>query len=286
MFRFRKLIYLSLIILSGAVALIWSAVFSQIPGNILEVVFFDVGQGDSIFIETPNKKQVLIDGGPDKMVLEKLEEVMPFYDRTIDLMILTHPDADHLTGLLSVLEYFKVNHILVSGFENNTAVYQEWKKLIEERNIPVTLAQVGQRIVFPSGVEFDILWPDQSKMETISKANNASVVGRLIYNESEILLTGDIEKKIENLLSNQDLESDVLKIPHHGSKSSTGYSFLKAIRPKISVISVGENNRYGHPHQEVLERLNNTAIYRTDRNGDIKIFTAGNFFDIITEYES
>ncbi len=277
---------MSLIILSGAVALIWSAVFSQIPGNILEVVFFDVGQGDSIFIETPNKKQVLIDGGPDKMVLEKLEEVMPFYDRTIDLMILTHPDADHLTGLLSVLEYFKVNHILVSGFENNTAVYQEWKKLIEERNIPVTLAQVGQRIVFPSGVEFDILWPDQSKMETISKANNASVVGRLIYNESEILLTGDIEKKIENLLSNQDLESDVLKIPHHGSKSSTGYSFLKAIRPKISVISVGENNRYGHPHQEVLERLNNTAIYRTDRNGDIKIFTAGNFFDIITEYES
>ena len=129
----------------------------------------------------------------------------------------------------------------------------------------------------------EILWPDQSLIESFSKkANNASIVAQLIYGQLEFLLTGDIEKEIEQRLVNQgmDLESDVLKIAHHGSKTSSNYNFIKAVNPKISVISVGENNRYKHPHSEVLERLKNSIIYRTDKNGDIEILSDGVSFEV------
>ena len=286
MFKNRKYTYSFLGILLIATIFVWSAVFEQAPGNLLELHFFDVGQGDSIFIETPIGQQILIDGGPDKTVLEKLGQTMPFYDRTIDLVILTHPDNDHLTGLIEVLEYYQVNHILTSGLKKDTAVYQKWQEIISQKNIPITIAQVGQKIILQENVIMEILWPDQSLIESFSKkANNASVVAKLIYGETEFLLTGDIEKEIEQRLVNQgiDLESDVLKIAHHGSKTSSSYNFIKAINPKISVILVGENNRYKHPHSEVLEQLKNSIIYRTDKNGDIKVLTDGILFDIVAK---
>jgi len=282
MFKSIKITFSVLVVLFGGTVVVWSVVFSLTPDNILEVVFFDVGQGDSIFIETPSKRQVLIDGGPDKSVLEKLNSEMPFYDRRIDLIILTHPDADHLTGLIEVLEYYQVGHILTSGFEKNTATYRKWRQLIEEKNIPLTLAQAGQKISLEENIVLEILWPDQSLIKTISSANNASIVGRLVYSQSEILLTGDIEKKIEGQLIGYEIESDVLKIPHHGSKTSTSYNFLQAVSPEIVVISVGEDNRYKHPSQEVLDRLENTTIYRTDEKGDVKVLTDGISFNIIT----
>ncbi len=283
MFKSFKITFSILIILSFGTYFTWSLIFSLVGGDILEITFFDIGQGDSIFIETPSGKQILIDGGPDKSILEKLNQEIPFYDKSIDLVILTHPDADHLTGLISVLEYYQINQILTSGFKKDTVIYQKWKKLIQEKNIPLELAQSGQRIFLGDNIVFEILWPDQSLIKTISSANNASVVGRLIYGQSEIFLTGDIESKIENKLFNDEIESDVLKIAHHGSKSSTNLNFLKKVNPELAIISVGENNRYKHPHQDILKRLKDLIVYRTDKNGDIKLFTDGQIFSTITE---
>jgi len=282
MFLTRKIKYFVLIIFLGSTVWIWSVVFEQVDNNILEVTFFDVGQGDSIFIETPNHKQVLIDGGPDKSVLEKLGQTMPFYDRTIDLIILTHPDADHLTGLIGVLKYYDVEHILTSGLEKDTVIYQEWRELIEQKEIPLVLAQAGQNIILQEDIILEILWPDQKSIASYSKtANNVSVVGRLVYGDKEILLTGDIESKVENILAKQDIQSDILKLAHHGSKTSTSYNFFKAVNPEIGIISVGENNRYKHPSQDILDRIKDILIYRTDKNRDIKILTNGVLFDII-----
>ena len=299
MFQTKKINYSILGVLLIVTIFIWSALFSQTPDNILEVTFFDVGQGDAIFIETSYGRQVLIDGGPDKTILDKLSQTMPFYDRTIDLLILTHPDADHITGLVEVLNYYQVGHILTSGLKKDTAVYQRWRNLIEERNIPVTIAQTGQGVIVQEGIVLEILWPEQSLIKSLSKnTNNVSIVGQLVYNQTEFLLTGDIEKEIEQRLLNQDwnLASDILKVPHHGSKTSASYNFLKAVNPQISIISVGANNRYKHPHAVVLEQLKDLmtcpalflsqkwcGVYRTDRNGDIRVITDGTLFEIETE---
>jgi len=284
----QKIKYLILIILFSGTILIWSVVFNFADNEFLEVTFFDIGQGDSIFIETPSKKQVLIDGGPDKTILEKLNETIPFYDKTIDLLVLTHPDTDHITGLVSVLEHYDVKYILTSGIENEMAVYKEWRDLIEEKNIPLILAQSGQKILLDHDIILEIIWPEQSSIESFLKpTNNTSVVSRLVYGDIEFLLTGDIEKKVENYLINQNLnlESDILKVPHHGSKTSSNDNFIEIINPQASVISVGKDNRYNHPNDEVLERLKDSIIYRTDKDGDIKILTDGILFDILTTYE-
>jgi len=280
----RKIKYFVLIIFLGTTIWTWSVIFEQISDGILEITFFDIGQGDSIFIETSDGKQVLIDGGPDNSILEKLNQTMSFYDRTIDLVILTHPDADHITGLVKVLNYYQIEHILTSGLEKDTAIYMKWKELIEEKNISLSLAQQGQRIILQNNVILEVLWPDQNLISSYSNpANNVSVVTRLVYDDIEILLTGDIEKKVENYLVNQDfeLESDILKLAHHGSKTSSSYNFLKKVDPEVAVISVGEDNRYKHPSQEVLERIKDLIIYRTDEDGDICILTDGALFDII-----
>lgn len=284
----QRIKYFILIILFSGAVFIWSVIFSFTDNEFLEVVFFDIGQGDAIFIETPDKKQILIDGGPDNAILEKLNREMFFYDRTIDLLILTHPDADHITGLVSVLEYYNVKHILTSGVEKDTAVYKRWRDLIKEKNIPLILAQSGQKILLDQDIFLEIIWPEQSSIKSFSKnTNNVSVVGKLVYKDIEFLLTGDIEKKVENYLvnNNLNLESDILKVPHHGSKTSSSYNFIKMINPQISVISVGGNNRYNHPNDEVLDRLKESFIYRTDKNRDIRILTDGNLFDILTAYE-
>ncbi len=287
MFQVKRFTYLILIILSITAILIWSAVFWQAPDNLLEVYFFDVGQGDSIFIETPAGRQVLIDGGPDKAVLAELNQVMPFYDRTIDLIILTHPDADHITGLVEVLNYYQIGHILTSGFRKETAVYQRWEDLVAEKSIPLTIAQTGQKIIFPAGPSLEVLWPEQSSTKYLAqKANNVSVVGRLVYDQMEFLLTGDIEKDVEQYLVSHwpvdRLRSDVLKVPHHGSKTSSSQKFLEAVNPQVAIISVGQENRYGHPHSDVLKRLKDFSVYRTDRDGRIQIYTDGIWFEIAT----
>lgn len=258
--------------------LVWLAVFTRGQNPFLEVDFFDVGQGDAIFIEAPNGNQILIDGGPDDTILEKLGEEMPFHDRSIDLVILTHPEQDHINGLVEVLKNYHIEHILYTGVVRDTSAYKEWSRLIREKNIPLTIAQAGQVIYLSPQIKLYILWPSQDLSgQRLKNNNNASIVIRLVYGQAEFLFTGDIEKETERELVARgiDLTSDVLKIPHHGSKTSTTEDFLSKVNPKVAVILAGQKNPYGHPHPSVLERLEGIKVYGTYKDGDVEILSDG-----------
>lgn len=255
--------------------LAWLAVYDLSQPQFLEVTFFDVGQGDAVFIETPLGHQVLIDGGPDETVLEKLGDEMPFWDRTIDLIILTHPEHDHYAGLIEVLKRYKVENILWTGVLRNTAEYIEWQKLIQEENAQIKIARAGQKISCLM-LNLDVLHPFENlEGKTIKNTNNTSIIIKLVFGENSFLFTGDIYKSIERDLIEKRIEInvDVLKVGHHGSKTSSAEEFIKEVSPKIAVISAGRDNRYGHPYEETLEILEKygTKILRTDLNGDIKI---------------
>ena len=276
----KKLSILLILFLFSVNLIIWQIIFYLNGDNFLEVTFFDVGQGDAIFIETPYKNQILIDGGPNSMILEKLAEEMPFWDKTIDLIILTHPDADHVTGLLSVLESYNVERILWTGIVRDTSQYDKWKELIQEENAEIIIAHSSQEIKIGK-VSLDILYPFQSlEGEEIKDSNDTSIVSRLIFGNNSFLFTGDATKVSENkIMSNADLNSDILKVGHHGSKTSTSPKFLENVSPDIAVISCGKDNPYKHPHEIVLKNLEEFGIkiLRTDQDGDIKIISNGNY---------
>ncbi len=255
----------------------WLAVYEVSQPQLLEVNFFDVGQGDAIFIEDPKLHQVLIDGGPDSTVLEKLGKEIPSWDNTLDLIILTHPEKDHLTGLIEVLKRYKVENILWTGVVRDTAEYKEWKKLIEEEGAKIFIAKAGQKI-YSSAKNFgaEILYPFESlEGKTLEDSNNTSIIIRLVFGENSFLLTGDAYQSAERAILQREIniDSDVLKVGHHGSKTSSSEEFIEKVSPDITVIPVGRDNPYGHPHPEVLETLAKYGIkiLRTDLNGDIKI---------------
>lgn len=264
--------------------LAWIAVFQVSQAGLLVVNFFDVGQGDSIFIISPERHQILIDGGPDNTVLSKVGQEMPFWDRTIDLLVLTHPDDDHLSGLIEVLKRYKVGHILWTGALKDTNQFNEWLELLEKQDAEITISQAGQRISF-AGAKIDILFPFESLAgQTIKNTNNTSIVGRLVFGQTKFLLTGDIYQKIEKelLTAKTDLAADVLKIGHHGSKTSSSEEFIAEVNPEIAIISVGVDNKFSHPNSEVLAILENFGIrvLRTDINSDIKIISDGQVLDV------
>jgi competence protein ComEC len=248
----------------------------------LEVSFFDVGQGDSIFIEAPGGYQVLIDGGPSySKVLDNLSREMPFWDKEIDLIILTHPESDHMTGLLSVLENYKVENIAWTGIIKDGDKYESWKRMIDDEAANIYGVVAGEKFVM-GDVSLEIISPEEILAGRYYKeSNDTAIVSKLIYKDSSFLFTGDISSKIESGLD--DIDVDVLKVAHHGSKYSTSEEFLKKVTPLVSVIQVGKNS-YGHPTEEVLTRLDNFGIkvLRNDTNGDIKIVSDGLNYKIIT----
>lgn len=269
---------------------VWFFVFATAPIGNLEANFLDVGQGDAILIQTPEKQTMLIDGGPSNKVLQKLGKYLPPLSKRIDIVLLTHPHADHVSGLIEVLKRYDVGLVILSGADLKTDVYREFLKVVAEKNIPVVIAQAGEAIHFDKNLEFDILSPIQSIDSVFNKkgesfgalgneVNDASIVGKLIFNDFSLMLTGDATFKIENQLSiyGEGLKSDILKIGHHGSKYSSSISFLRAVSPKAAIIEVGLKNRYSHPSDAVLKRLKNinTGVFRTDQNGDIKIVSDG-----------
>lgn len=281
-----KIIYFLLAALFLIAALIWSnfldfgqfaSIISGAKNEGVKVVFFDVGQGNSVFIEASNNNQVLIDGGPGSQILNKLGETMSFFDRTIDVVILTHPDADHLNGLVDVLKKYDTGEIVEPCIGESGAAYGEWNKLIEEKKIHRTCAEFRQKIKLAKDVELNVLYPFKPLEGTSFKnTNDSSLIIKMSYNENKILLTGDAEEKTEYQLINSgvDVSAQIFQVGHHGSKSSTSENFLKAVNPEIAIIQVGKNNRYGHPSQEVLSRLKNISakIFRTDLDGDIEFF--------------
>jgi len=246
--------------------------------NQLTVSYFDVGQGDAELIRTPSAQNILIDGGPDKTVEQKLGSTLPFYDKTIDLMILTHPHADHLDGLIGVLKNYSVKRVFLPEMKNETSGYKEFLRIAQEKNIPVEYVTQGKRVTLGSFAALDILAPyddEQSKTDI----NNASIVAKITYQKTRFMFTGDAEKPEEEHIARDrdDLTSDVLKVGHHGSKTSTSEEFLTEVHPSIAVISVGKNNKYSHPDREIIHRLekNNITVYRTDEDGDITIKSDG-----------
>lgn len=278
---FSKIKKYFLLFLAAVVAVIWYMVFYLEKHQNLAVTFFDIGQGDAELIETPGGNQVLIDGGPDKKILSKLGRTLPFWDREIDLLILTHPHADHLDGILEVLKKYDIGMVIESGVDHSIPEYQEWKRILEDKKVKVVIAEAGQTIKLGSGTELRILSPFKNfSNQTVKNVHEATVVARLNHGQNSILFMGDAEKSLEYQLvfRGENLNSDILKAGHHGSKTSSSEEFLKAVSPEIAVISAGRKNRYGHPHQEVLERLKNLGIYvkRTDTEGDI-IFESDGF---------
>ena len=258
--------------LALAAIFVWLAVFTKAGSGKLAVDFLDVGQGKAIFIEEPGGAQILIDGGPNNSVIERLSAVMPYFDRRIDMLILTHPDSDHLAGLVEVLKRYEVDQIIETGIDDPTALYQEWRRLIKEKNIPVTLALAGQRIKIGEDFSLKILFPSGSLAgQTFANTNQSSIVARLQYGSNSFLFTGDAEEATESFLvgTGADLDSDILDVGHHGSKNSSSQDFLDAVAPDTAVIQVGANNRYGHPAQETLDKLKGVQIYRTDLDGNV-----------------
>ena len=242
----------------------------------MQVTFFDVAQGDAIFIETRQGHQILIDGGPNNAVVEKLGQALPFADKSLDLVVLTHPDADHITGLVGVLEAYDVENVLWTGMEKETNIFASWQAALRQEGANIWLVADPQVIRWSQSSQerIDVLYAADQTAEV----NDTSVVTKLVFGETSFLFPGDITSKIEQemLQENIDIDADILKIPHHGSKYSSSENFLAAVSPQLAVIQVGKNNTYGHPTPEVLKRLGRIPILRTDQNGDIIIQSNGN----------
>ncbi|TSC83500.1 MAG: beta-lactamase [Parcubacteria group bacterium Gr01-1014_17] len=243
-------------VIFATTAFVWYAVAAEDRGGKLTVAFLDVGQGDAIFIESPTGSQILIDGGPDKSVLRQLGKMMPFYDRTIDVLIVTNPDKDHFAGFLDVLRTYKVGAVMEPGTVGASAEYKAFGEEVAREPAVTLLARRGEIVQLGGGAVLEILFPDRDVSGL--NPNEGSVVAKLTYGATSFLLTGDTTEAVENYLAQIDgkqLDVDVLKTGHHGSKTSTGEALLGFASPIFAVISAGKDNRYGHPHAEVLERL-------------------------------
>jgi beta-lactamase superfamily II metal-dependent hydrolase len=250
-----------LLVLGGGVAYTVLKKSNQSPG-ILQVSFLDVGQGDAILIEAPNGNQMLVDGGKNSSVLQALGKELPWYDKSIDVVLATHPDADHIGGLSPVLDRFQVDHFIEVGIDTTKEVEETLDARVISEGSQKTIALRGMRVMLDkeNNIYFLILFPD--KDVTGFETNTASIVGKLVYGSTSFLLTGDSPKEIEQYLitlNKGELDSDILKAGHHGSHTSTSEAFVQAVTPQAVIVSAGKDNDYGHPHKDVttlLERLN------------------------------
>lgn len=260
---------LMLVCVSG---IVWHAVFAFEGEKYLTVSFLDVGQGDAVFIETPSGTQVLIDGGKGRAVLRELGRRMSFFDKGIDMVLVTHPDADHIGGLPEVFARFDVDIFMESGVTDTGSDNEALQQAVLEEGLSPILARQEMKMVLDTDVVLHILFPDRDV--TRLEPNTSSVVIKLVYGDTSFLLTGDSPKSIETYLISiygKTLESDVLKLGHHGSKTSSADAFLGFVSPQFGIISASCDNAYGHPHTEVLESLQRHEIeaVSTCENGTI-----------------
>jgi len=265
------------------IAILLSVTAATMPDKNLHVSFFDVGEGDAILIQTPAHQDILVDGGPSPQAITlQLGKKLPFWDRTIDLVILTHPHTDHLTGLIEVLRRYKVKQVLCPDLDCDSPLYDEWLSVVKEKDIKHTIAQAGQQIDLGEGVIIEVINPqDPLLSDTQSDIDNNGVVLRLSMGDASFLLTADImwEAEFELIARRANLKSNVLKVAHHGSDTSTTPAFLAVVNPQLAVISAGGDNPHGHPSPEVMERLTEIVgkdkIYLTAESGTIEFTTDG-----------
>jgi competence protein ComEC len=256
---------------------VWSATLAHGETDKLRVYFFDVGQGDSILIDAPMGR-VLIDGGPDRKVLSELGRALPFGDKSIDVVVATHPDADHITGLVEVLGRYDVGVLIESGAVSDNSRDEALVKVAEARGVERIVARRAMRLNLGGGARFLLLFPNRDVSDW--GTNDASIVSLLEYGETEVLFMGDSPKKTEYLLMELNslaIDADVLHVGHHGSDTSTSLLFANTVSPEYAVISAGKDNRYGHPHPNVIETLakTGTEILATYDAGTIVFETDG-----------
>lgn len=262
---------------------------------VLRVTFLDVGQGDSTVIQSPTGRVIVVDGGGIPGLDPRLGDdpgsrvVVPFLRSrgisTVDLIVPTHPDDDHVQGLIAVVNLLTVRTVLDGTLSTDTGGYALLRDRIKARRVRVDTARRGQRVDIGGGAFLEVLHPTARRLGGRSAANNDSVVLRLVYGKARILLTGDTEEEAEFdlLASEQDLTADVLKVGHHGSRWSSTESFLDAVHPSVAVISAGRSNSFGHPSRDVLTRLEQrkTRVFRTDRHGAVMVQTDGTRIQVI-----
>lgn len=254
---------LVLVILSALIIGIITLIITLVrcsPHSLLTFSMLDVGQGDALLIQTPRGQVIMIDGGPDTRVYDLVRKQLPLSSEDIDLMIVTHPDKDHIAGLLVLFDRYRIHHILTTEKVSTSLVFKNLEeRILQEKGIEHHYARRGQRIILDAtyGVFLDILFPDQDT-STFTDTNEASIVMQLTYGTCRMLLMGDAPTEVEEYLTSYDtslIKGSILKLGHHGSKTSSSDHFLQEILPSLGLISAGKNNSYHHPHEEVLRRF-------------------------------
>jgi competence protein ComEC len=261
--------------------------FFQFRTGKLEIYILDIGQGDSILIKTPENRWGLIDGGPDSAVLIEVDEVISPFTDTLEFMIFTHGDDDHIDGLNDLMRRYSVNYAFIHKVNKSTETYQESKNLILEKEIK-NFGLFDANDFEVDGVEFNILWPEDGSVPySAENVNNTSISVEIIYKDFEFIGMGDLEEKeeLEAIKNVKSVSVDFLKVSHHGSNTSTSDELLSLMKPKVALISAAEDNKFGHPTKRVLELLEkfNIVIFRTDTNGRIKVSTNGSSAEIKAE---
>lgn len=253
-------IILVFVALATVVFLGWWYVSYRADARLLTIAFLDVGQGDAIYVRAPGGGDMLIDGGPDRGMLRSLAQVMPFYDRTVNVILVSNPDKDHIAGFIPLLERYRVGAVVEPGTVGASGVYEA---LVREGNTRATriVARRGTVIDLGGGAHFEVLFPDRDVSGVTT--NTGSIVGRLIYGDTSVMFPGDAPDEIENYvlaLGREKVNSDILKAGHHGSRTSSAPEFVAAVSPDVAVISSGKDNSYGHPHQETLDTFQKAGV--------------------------
>lgn len=282
------------VILIGIVLALLLGVFSiyefiRFNDGKLHLIFCNVGQGDGILIRTPSGLDIVNDGGPDDSILSCLSRHMPFWDRKIELMLLSHPHADHMTGMISILNSYKVSAFATEKLSNTTAIYRKLAKALEDKNIKTQYIYAGDSFQIPDGLNFKILGPSEEFTKRTSPNGKigetkefASLISLVSFGEFDLILTGDSQVEgLKEALADSFGPIEVFQVPHHGSKYGMDLEILDILKPKLAVISVGKN-KYGHPSSIVLKILDELKIpfLRTDQHGDVEIVSDGKSFSI------
>ncbi len=268
----------------GITILIWYLTTLGSGRGFLTVAFLDVGQGDSIYIEAPNGNQLLVDGSADTKVLQRLGNILPLGDHSIDVVVGTHPDADHIGGLPDVLKRFEITYVMEPGMPNDTGAWRAFLAEANKKGVNHIVARRGMVVDLGSGTRFSILYPDTKIVG--GDTNLSSIVGRLSYGTVSVMLTGDAPQSVEVhliKLDGENLQSTILKAGHHGSKTSSAPQFLDVVHPMYAIISAGKDNRYGHPHKQTIDALNarNIQILSTIDRGTIVFHSDGDTMTLV-----
>lgn len=278
-----------IIIILIIIVFLWNG-YQKSTHGLLKISVFDIGQGDAILIRTPNNQQILIDGGPSHAIINKLGDELPFWNRSIDMLVSTHPHADHLSGLIEVLDRYKVDQIMTLDTDYDSAEYQIWKDYLEQFSGEIVYANAGQEIEV-GDFKLKVIFPNKEYLQIKQdNINNLSIILKIEYGDFSMLFTGDAECKEQMQFLDQDIDIDVLKVPHQGAKDGGCKEFMQATTPEKAIISVGQNNQFGHPHPDHLQLLRDFVpdrkgqeIFRTDKDGDVFIFSNKDKYWIETE---